>query len=198
MKKGLILILMIIMIYSCKEDGVYTPKPRMFPRVDFPEREYDKFDFEACHFTFQKPTYAKIKTGISFFGEKAKDPCWFDLEIEQLNTSIHFSYTKIEGKNTLEKLVTDAFKIAEEHNAKADYREEAIIENKNAVRGLMFNLDGPVASPINFFLTDTTQHFVRASLYFNSVVDPDSTKIVLDFVSEDIDKILSTFAWIDD
>lgn len=197
MKKGLIWILMIILMYSCKEEGVYTPKPRMFPRVDFPERAYDDFDFEACHFTFQKPVYAKIKTGITFFGQKAKDPCWFDLEIEQLKTSIHFSYTKIEGDNTLEKLVNDAFKIAQEHNAKANYTEEARIENKNGVKGLMFNLEGPVASPINFYLSDGTDHFVRASLYFNSVVDPDSTKVVLDFVSEDIDRILNTFDWKD-
>lgn len=195
MKKILIVIFVASLLYSCKEEGVFTPKPRMFPRVEFPAKAYNEFDIEACHFTFQKPEYATIKTGISFFGEKAKNPCWFDLEIKKLNASLHFSYTKIEGDNTLEKLVTDAFKIVEEHNAKAKYREEALIENKNGVKGLMFNLEGPVASPINFFLTDTTSHFVRASLYFNSVVNPDSTQIVLDFVSKDVDKILSTFAW---
>jgi len=197
MKKGLIFILLLVMVYSCREEGVFTPKPRMFPKVDFPERAYNNFDFEACHFTFQKPKYATVKSGITFFGEKAKDPCWFDLEIKELKTSIHFSYTKIQGKNTLEKLVTDAFKIVEEHNAKAEYREEALIENKNGVKGLIFNLEGPVASPINFFLTDTTSHFVRASLYFNSAVNPDSTKVVLDFVSKDIDQILNTFEWKD-
>ena len=197
MKRILIAFLVVTMLYACKEEGVFTPKPRMFPRVEFPEKSYDEFDFEACHFTFKKPKYATIKTGISFFGEKAKDPCWFDLEIKELNTSLHFSYTKIDEKNTLEKHVTDAFKIIEEHTAKADYREEALIENKNGVKELMFNLEGPVASPINFFLTDTTSHFVRASLYFNSVVNPDSTQIVLDFVSKDVDEILNTFAWKD-
>lgn len=197
MKRILIAVLVATLLSSCKQEGIFTPKPRMFPRVDFPSKVYNEFDFEACHFTFQKPEYATIKTGITFFGEKAKNPCWFDLEIEKLNTSLHFSYTKIEGKNTLEKLVTDAFKIVEEHNAKSEYTEEALIENKNGVKGLMFNLTGPVASPINFFLTDTVNHFVRASLYFNSAVNPDSTKNVLDFVSKDIDKILSTFAWKD-
>ncbi len=197
MKRILIFILVTTLLYSCKEEGVFTPKPRMYPRVEFPVKSYNEFDFEACHFTFQKPEYASIKTGITFFGEKAKHPCWFDLEIEKLNTSLHFSYTKIEGENTLEKLVRDAFKIVEEHNAKSEYTEEALIENKNGVKGLMFNLEGPVASPINFFLTDTTSHFVRASLYFNSAVNPDSTKIILDFVSKDVDRILSTFAWKD-
>ncbi|MFT4536270.1 MAG: gliding motility-associated lipoprotein GldD [Saprospiraceae bacterium] len=195
MKRSLIFAFVVMLLFSCKEEGIFTPKPRMFPRVEFPVKAYKEFSIAACHFTFQKPEYATIKTGITFFGEKAKHPCWFDLEIEKLNTSLHFSYTKIDGENTLEKLVRDAFKIVEEHNAKAKYTEEILLENKNGVKGLMFNLEGPVASPINFFLTDTLEHFVRASLYFNSAVDPDSTQIILDFVSEDVDKILSTFAW---
>lgn len=182
-------------LYSCKEERVYSPKPRMFPRIEFPSKSYEEFKFDACNFTFQKPEYATVKTGIKFFGQKAEHPCWFDLEIEKLNTSLHFSYTEIQGENTLEKLVKDAFKIVEEHNAKAEYTEEALVENKHGVKGLMFNLEGPVASPINFFLTDTTNHFVRASLYFNAVVNPDSTQVVLDFVSKDVDKIISTFEW---
>ena len=191
----IVLILGIIMFTSCDNERVFTPKPRMYPRIIYPEKAYEDFTYDACQFTFQRPSYSTIKTGIKFFGEEAKSPCWFDLEVEQLNASIHFSYNQIEGENTLQKLVTDAFKLAEKHNVKADYREEVLIENKNGVKGLLFNIDGPVASPINFFLTDTTQHFVRASLYFNDAVNPDSIAPVLKFVAKDIDKILETFEW---
>jgi gliding motility-associated lipoprotein GldD len=169
----------------------------MYPRIVYPVQSYDKFLLEACNFTFQKPSYAKIKTGIKFFNEESSHPCWFDLELENFNGSIHFSYNPIEDSKSLDKLVTDAFKIVEQHNTKAEYREEIIIENSNGVHGLLFNLEGPVASPINFFLTDTTSHFVRASLYFNSAVDPDSIAPVLEFVSQDIQKILETFEWKD-
>lgn len=193
----LIIIIACIGLVSCKNEKVYTPKPRMYPRVIYPEKEYDDFVYKACNFTFQKPTYATIKTGINFFEEEAKDPCWFDLEIKELNSTLHFSYNRIEGKNTLEKLVVDAFKIVERHNAKAEYRGETIVENKNGVKGLLFNIEGPVASPVNFFLTDTTRHFLRASLYFNNAVNPDSISPILDFVNEDIDKILATFKWND-
>lgn len=197
MRIAVLLITVLLILGGCDEDRVPVPKPRMYPRVDLPERSYTDFDLDVCNFTFQRPTYATIKTGISFFGEEAKDACWFDLEIESLNTSIHFSYSPINKVTTFEKLVTDAFKIVEEHNSKAEYREEAIVENEYGVQGLMFSLEGPVASPINFFMTDTTSHFVRASLYFNAAVNPDSTKVVLDFVSQDINKIINTFQWKD-
>ena len=78
-----------------------------------------------------------------------------------------------------------------------EYREELPIRNQNGVEGLLFNLEGPVASPINFFMTDTLDHFVRASLYFNSNVDPDSIAPILEFVSKDVQQILQTFEWKD-
>lgn len=187
--------LLIIMALSCGEERVNTPKPRMYPKVDYPTKEYEPFVLEACNFSFQKPKYSTVKTGIKFFDEKSSHPCWFDLQLKDFNGSIHFSYNPINDANALDKLVSDAFRIVEQHNTKAEYREEVLIENKNGVNGLLFNLEGPVASPINFFLTDTTQHFVRASLYFNASVDPDSIAPILDFVSDDMRTIIETFQW---
>jgi len=197
MKYILIVFLSTIFFISCEGDKLLTPKPRMYPRVVYPEKSYTDFEFEACKFKFKMPSYAEVKTGIDFFGEESKDPCWFDLNIESLKSSIHFSYNKIGGENTLDKLVTDAFKLADKHNVKAEYKDESIVENRNGVKGLLFEIEGPVASPVNFFLTDTTEHFVRASLYFNSKVNPDSIAPVLEFVKKDIDKIIATFEWKD-
>lgn len=185
------------MLFSCKENQTNTPKPKMYPRVDFPEQSYEPFLLDVCNFTFQKPAYTEVKTGIKFFDEESSHPCWFDLDLAAFNGSIHFSYNQINTSKTLDKLVSDAFRIAEQHNTKAEYREEIPILNKNGVSGLLFNLEGPVASPINFFMTDTVNHFVRASLYFNASVDPDSIAPILDFVTKDVQQILGTFEWID-
>ena len=192
------LFLLCILFASCDGDKVYSPKPRMYPKIDFPERDYQAFKLEACNFSFMMPSYASVKTDVKFFDESPKHPCWFDLQLPNFKGSIHFSYNNIDDKvNTLDKLISDAFRIVEQHNVKAEYREEAIIENRNGVNGLMFTMEGPVASPINFFLTDTLDHFVRASLYFNSEVNPDSIKPILDFVNKDIDKIIGSFEWIE-
>ena len=193
--RSLSLILVGLMFYACQTDKVYSPKPKMFPRVIYPEQSYDKFLLDVCNFTFEKPAYSTVKTGIKFFGEKSSHPCWFDLELHDFNGAIHFSYNPIEKTENLDKLVSDAFRIVEQHNSKAEYREEILVSNPNGVNGLLFNIEGPVASPINFFLTDTTDHFVRASLYFDSAVDPDSIAPILDFVSKDINHVLETFEW---
>jgi len=183
-----------IIAVSCGEEAIPVPKPRMYPRVDFPERGYQVYENENCSYTFEYPKYATIKQDKYQYGNQASNECWFNMEIESLNASIHCDYTKIE-KEMFGSLIQDAFKIAGKHNVKANFREENVIQNENGVGGLLFDIKGPVATPYQFYVSDTTEHFFRASLYFNSKVNPDSMKIIHEFVKEDIDHMIKTFNW---
>ena len=166
----------------------------MYPRVDFPDRGYQAYENKDCSYAFEYPKYAKIVKDKYQYGNESNNECWFNMEFESLNASIYCDYTAIE-KDMFGSLLQDAFKIVGKHNVKANFREENIIKNKQGVGGLLFDIKGPVATPYQFYVTDTTEHFFRASLYFNSKVNPDSMKIVHDFVKKDIDHMIKTFTW---
>lgn len=183
------------MLQSCEDEAVITPKPRGFPKVVYPEKSYQAFEEGYCEFTFEYPKYAKIEKSNSFFDERPKNECWFDISIPHFNATIHCTYLPIDKKETGEKLIADAFKLAHEHNSKAKYIEEIIIDTKNGAKGIAFNLEGEVASPFQFFVTDEEKHFVRASLYFNTEVAPDSLAPIFSFVKEDIEYMINTLEW---
>lgn len=183
------------MFISCQEESNRIPKPRMFPKVEYPVKEYQKFEQSYCNFTFDFPVYASIEKEESFFEEKPLNPCWFDIVIPSLNGRIHCSYFDIKNDQSFDKLVSDAFKLTGQHNIKANYRDEMLIEKPNNVSGVIFDVDGPVASPTQFYLTDSTNHFLRGALYFNNKVDPDSMAPVHDFIKRDIAKMIETFSW---
>lgn len=184
-------------VMGCHEDVAIAPKPRMYPKIDFPDHAYKEFDEHYCDFTFDQPTYSEVVQEKNFFEGKAKHACWFDLKILPFDAEINFSYYPISRENTFDNLVSDAFEMASKHNTKADYIEEALINNQYDTKGLLFKLEGPVASPIQFYMSDSTRHFLRGSLYFNSKVNSDSIAPILDFVEEDVDKILQSLRWID-
>jgi gliding motility-associated lipoprotein GldD len=176
-----------------------VPKPRMYPKIDFPtERNYNPLDTFGCEFHFMYPAYAELNKDSFIYENKSSNDCWFDIAIDRLNTKIYCSYYRIDNNNSLTKMVNDAFRIAGEHNSRADYRKESIIDKPGNVHGLLFEISGPVASPIQFYLTDSINHFFRASLYFESQVNPDSTAPVLTFMKEDIEQIINTFEWAKD
>ena len=185
----------LLFFFACDNDINYTPKPRGYPKIEFPKKAYQKFSEDYCQFSFEYPTYASIEQDTLFFDEQPADPCWFDIFVKNFDCRIHCSYYPISAKNSFEKLNSDAFKMSREHVAKAEFVDPQPIKTSNGVSGFIFKLDGPVATPCQFFLTDSTNHFMRGALYFNTKTRPDSLAPLIDFMLIDIEQMINTFKW---
>jgi len=194
LKTILLTLIIILSLASCKEESSYLPKPRIYPKVNYPVKEYKVFNLTTCPFTMSIPEYFNvIEDGLKTEQEKVHQ-CWYDLYCEELNSYIHLSYLPFKGRKAFDKLVRDAFEMVDKHNIKASYRDELRIDlPEKKVHGLLFDIDGPVATPLQFFLTDSTQHFLRGSLYFKAEVNRDSIAPVYDFLKEDIEKMIGSF-----
>lgn len=180
---------------SCKEEAAILPKPRTYPKVEFPTKVFEKAKLPDCSFQFEKPVYTDVVKDEFFFDEKTPDPCWFDLVFPAYNGKLHCSYYPVNDRTAFDSLVTDAFELVGKHRIKANYRDEFVIKTNNNISGILFDLGGPVASPMQFFLTDTTQHFFRGALYFENRVNPDSMSIIHEFVRADINRMIESFTW---
>lgn len=187
--------LVISLLFTACEEPIYTPKPRGYPKIAYPERSYQGFQEEGCNFTFQYPKYAQIVEGKK--PEDGSADCWFDLYMPIFDSKLYCTYYKIKDKEEFATLWNDGFNLANKHNVRADYIEEVRVLNPNGVGGFAFDIKGPAASPFQFFLTDSTQHFIRASLYFNTQVRQDSMAPVYEFVIADVMKMIETFEWED-
>lgn len=191
----LVLMLLSTLTFWACETPIYTPKPRAYPKVEYPNRTYQKFNEDYCAFSFEHSDYMKVVQDEQYFDGKTKNACWFDLHMEAFDSRLHCTYYPIESQGDFEKLLVDAFDLAGKHNLRADYIDEIPIELPNNVKGYAFEMEGAVASPYQFFLSDSTKHFLRASLYFNTQARPDSLAPIYDFVKEDITRVINTFAW---
>ncbi len=76
------------------------------------------------------------------------------------------SYKQVGAKNTMDKLVTDAFKLTYKHTYKAESIEEEAIQTPNGVAGLFYEVAGNAASAKQFFVTDSTRHFCAERCIF--------------------------------
>lgn len=189
------LVFLIFFLGSCGDAPAPTPKPRAFPKVEYPEKAYQQFDEEYCAFTFEYPEYAEVEQDQSFFDEAPPHPCWFDLYFKDFDGRLYCSYAPIENQADWEDLRSDAFNLADWHNKKASYIDELLIQKDNNVSGVLFLIEGHGASPAQFYLTDSTNHFLRASLYFNTEVRPDSMAPIYEFLETDLLRMIETFEW---
>lgn len=186
---------LICLLISCGEEQIKVPKPRAYPRIDFPQRNLVKFEQAECPLTFEYPDYMHVIKRENFFDAKPAHPCWFDLDAPALGAKIHCSYYAISSPDDFETLVTDAFKMADRINQRANYMDEIRVVNPHGVSGLLMDFSGSAASPLHFYLSDSTQHFLKASLYYQSKVIPDSLAPLTEFLKEDIAHLINSLTF---
>jgi len=189
-------LLVVVLFVSCQNEAPMVPKPRAFPKVNYPEGKVLKeYNNQECPFTFKYPEYSNLVVDSSFFQKDVSRNCWFDITTEPLKGRVHFSYYPVEGESRFDELLSDAFELSNKHNSKANYIEEIVFRKENKVSGVIFKMEGPVASPYQFFVTDSANHFLRGALYVNAKSKPDSLKPIYDFLIKDIDRLLNSFEW---
>ncbi|MDB4655723.1 gliding motility lipoprotein GldD [Flavobacteriales bacterium] len=184
-----ILVCFVILIFSgCNQD--YTPKPRGYVRIDLPEKSYQPIESE-CPYRFEFATYAEFIPDM----RSQSDPCWFDIYYPQFKAKVHFSYKRVDG-NLMEYL-EDSRALTNKHISKASGIDEALILKEDSrVFGTIYSIDGSqTASPLQFHLTDSTEHFLRGALYFNVSPNNDSLAPVIDFLKQDMLHLIETLNW---
>jgi gliding motility-associated lipoprotein GldD len=83
-----------------------------------------------------------------------------------------------------------------EHKIKATaILDTTIIREKDNVYGTFFELRGNVASPFQFYLTDSTSRFYSGVVYFNARPNYDSILPSLNFVKKDLINFMQTLEW---
>lgn len=183
-----LLLVGIISLIACGSD--YFPKPRAYFRIDLPEKNYRHLD-SIYPFSFDYPVYSSISQDKNSPHEKN----WININFTDFKGSLHLSYKRVDGN--LVKYMEDSRTLAFKHIPKASAIDNRLIINKKSkVFGLIYEISGSgAASPYQFFVTDSLNHFLRGALYFNIVPNNDSLAPVIDFLKQDIEHLIQSFEW---
>jgi len=187
--------MLVCLCFGCKQDPL-VPKPKGYFKLDFPDRgNYEQFQMAECDFVFNHPTYVIVEKDTLFFNEKPDDPCWLNVKYPMLNGVVHMSYKSLQ-QNELNQLTEDYHRMKNKHVIKADFIDDAVIrDGSKNLFGLVSQVGGDVASAHQFYITDSTNHFVRGSLYFRTPPNADSLKPAVLFVREDLVNMLESWQW---
>ena len=165
---------------ACNTD--YTPKPKAFIKLDFPEKVYEKLDV-SCSFIFEFPVYSQPL--------KKEDNCSMELSFPLQDGVLHMSYYPI--KNDVLELIDDSRKRTYHHNLVG---EGSISNSSLDAHGMFYDFGQGSAKAAQFYLTDSVNHFFFGALYFKTEVC-DSILPINIFLKNDILHLIKTFRWKD-
>jgi len=172
---------------ACRGDELLIPRPIANLRVEFPERQYAPLELD-CPYQFELASYM---TAVS---PNHENPCHQDISLGQFNGMLHLSYVPIE--NNLPGLIGYSIDKVREHQVKASAIQDSMIFNpEQRVYGTFYEFYGNAATPFQFHFTDSVNHFIRGTVYFNATPNFDSIYPVLQYIKTDLIHLIGSNKW---
>ncbi len=185
--KLLVFSVFMLTFMSCQDE--YIPKPIGNFRIDIPEYSYVPFHHPNIPYSFDVADYVIVKRQMH------KDSNWVNIEYSPYKATLFITYHDMD--TTLASYIEDCHDLAYKHTPKAtNIIPEPIVRSENKVYGLMYFIEGnEAASPLNFYLTDSVNYFLRGALYFNTEPRNDSLQPVIKAIEKDVIQLVNTFKY---
>lgn len=175
-----------LLFQACTEDPV--PKPHGYFRIDLPDQSYTLWQ-ETGVLSAERPEYSTVHETRRSEGSR-----WYDLAFPGQRGIVHLTWSPVNDQ--LDQMIEDAHTFKDKHGSvAARIRSGRILRDSSRVFGTYFEVDGDAASPMVFYLTDSTDNFLYGALYFNRRPNADSLAPVTDRIRADIKHLAETLEW---
>ncbi|PLK45659.1 gliding motility lipoprotein GldD [Emticicia sp. TH156] len=187
-----VLVFLAGVVVACqKNKSDFLPKPTGFNRLDLPPHQYQSLT-EDHPYTFEYSKAAIVQKDT----HSRAEPHWIILYYPKLDTRIQFTYKPVKNDpRRLQNMMADAARLAFHHDKKAYSIADKVMTTKAGKKVIIFELEGEVPSHYQFFVTDTTNHYLRGVVYLKTATRNDSLRPVIDYMKADCNHLLETLKW---
>jgi gliding motility-associated lipoprotein GldD len=181
--------LMLLFLGAC--GGDYLPKPAGYNRIDLPKRDFVALA-KDLPYNFQHSRNAIVERDSFNLQEKT----WINLNYTGLDAKVHLTYKAVNGSEELLKsYLDDALSLTFKHQVKAYGIDESVLLTPKGYTGFVTELSGEVPTQFQFFVTDSTQNFLRGALYFQTAVKNDSLAPIIEYIKIDMMHLINTLSF---
>ena len=179
------------LLAACTAAPDFTPKPKGYNRIDLPPHRYQELG-GGHPYAFEYSQEAVIKRDSSYMAQ----PHWLNVYYPKLHANVQITYMDVQRDRRLyNKMMEDARKLTGKHEIKATAIDERILKTPSGMRASVFELSGEVPSQFQFYTTDSTHHFLRGALYFQTATANDSLAPVIEYVKTDMVRMINTLRY---
>jgi len=178
----ILFILISLIFVSCNTN--ILPKPKAYLSLEYPKKEYTKLSLE-------RPYSFEVLKNTTLVDDKNN---WLKINYPNLKASIDITYRPVE--NNLNELLAEAEKLVFKHAVKAEQIiPKDFVNPERRVFGSLYEITGNAASHLQFHVTDSTNNFIKGSLYFYVKPNYDSILPAVSYIKEDILRLIETLEW---
>lgn len=185
--KILFLFSLFLFHFSCDETN-YLPREKGFLRLEFEKPTYDTFSSEASKLNF---IFNNAYSSFEIVSDEK-----IVLKYKDIKIDLVLSDVELENLSSFEESIRNFYVFLEPHRKKSNQisiKEFTSVDNKRFAK--VFEMRGPVVSPLQFYVTDSINHFLFGSMNVMVKSDYDSIYPSIMYVKNDIFSIIESVNW---
>ena len=173
-----------LIVYSCN-NNVNLPKQKAYFAPEFEIPTYKKI-YSDCNYSFNINSQASINNIKN---------CNYEIYYKNLNAKIFIN--QIVLSNSIERVVnTFNQKINENSRLSDQIIQSDYVNIDKKIYSKLYSFVGNSPSNIQFYVTNQTDKFLTGSLFFETKPNYDSLFPYIDYIRNDIKKMVDSFSWI--
>ena len=166
------------LVFSC-ENNFNLPKPDAYLRIEFNEPKYLNYEDVNSQIDFY---YNSSSSSINQISSKS-----INLNYENLGMSLDLSFNKLSSENEVINYITDFNLLLDTHTKRSNGFLVKEFENvEYSTFGKIYEFKGDVASPIQFFITDSLNNFIQGAVNKEISSKYDSIYPSIQYIKNDI------------
>ena len=178
------IIFLALIVFSCN-NNVNLPKQKAYFAPEFEIPTYKKISLD-CNYSFNINSQASINNIKN---------CNYEIYYKNLNAKIFIN--QIVLSNSIEKVLNTFNQKINENSRLSDQIIQSDYFNiDNETYSKLYSFVGNSPSNIQFYVTNQTDKFLTGSLFFETEPNYDSLFPYIDYIRNDIKKMVDSFRWI--
>lgn len=178
------IIFLALIVFSCN-NNVNLPKQKAYFAPEFEIPTYKKISLD-CNYSFNINSQASINNIKN---------CNYEIYYKNLNAKIFIN--QIVLSKSIEKLLnTFNQKINENSRLSDQIIQSNYVNIDKKIYSKLYSFVGNSPSNIQFYVTNQTDKFLTGSLFFETEPNYDSLFPYIDYIRNDIKKMVDSFRWI--
>jgi gliding motility-associated lipoprotein GldD len=201
MIRYLLLLLFIGSCNSASQQADYLPRPKGYNRIELPAAKFTQLE-KGHPYSFEISSYAQVIPDTAQIGNKKQvwkaEPHWIYIYYPRWDAFIQITYKSLGGdRKKMNALINDSYALAYKHQGKASGIQDYVMTTSDGRKAGLIELNGEVATSLQFFTTDSSKHFLRGAIYVKTATQNDSLAPIIHFLKQDAIHLVQTLRWQD-
>ena len=163
-----------------------------YPRISYPQSNYQSFQLTDAGIVFEMPEYVHIQKKTPATSGNDTGITWYDIRMDSIAATIHLTIMKENASSIQSRIMEKDRIIYEEAQQESRVSKQVFTPSDNTFTAYIYQIKGSTATPLHWMVVHPENRLIMGTILFDNPVNPEAMEAIINGVSSDIKHLIET------